>query len=365
MENEFDSVFPKSYVMKGGEGPHSYAQNSTGQKSAIEAAKHHLQNAITKKFDLKAISASSENLICIADLGCSMGPNTFIAIQNIVEAIQLKYQSQNQSTPEILVFFNDQASNDFNTLFQNFPPNRNYFAAGIPGSFYGRLFPKQSLHLVHTSAALSWLSELPKELTDRSCGALNKGRIFYTNAPSEAYDAYQRQFKMDWEAFLQARAQELVDNGIMACLMNVINDIDFKVDLYLGKDFELLGSCPMDMAKLGLIQEEKVDTFNVPLCSLISSNLDLMKILETSEDFSIEQSEVMDNNCFVIPNIEYFVSRLRAVLEVLIENHFGVGIVDELFERFTEKVREFPKIMDVPKLKFHLFFVVLKRKVKA
>ncbi|XP_028757827.1 farnesoic acid carboxyl-O-methyltransferase-like [Neltuma alba] len=149
MEKESDCVFPKSYVMKGGEGPHSYAQNSTGQKSAIEAAKHHLQNAVTKKFDFKAISASSKNLICIADLGCSTGPNTFIAIQNIIEAIQFKCQSQNQSTPEILVFFNDQASNDFNTLFQNLPPNRNYFAAGIPGSFYGRLFPKKPAFSSH------------------------------------------------------------------------------------------------------------------------------------------------------------------------------------------------------------------------
>ncbi|XP_054794192.1 loganic acid O-methyltransferase-like [Prosopis cineraria] len=365
MEGEVAKVCPESYAMKGGEGPHSCAQNSASQRSSIEAAKNFLQSAIASKFDLRTICASSTNPICIADLGCSTGPNTFIAVQNVIEAIQIQCPSQqnhNQATPEILVFFNDQVSNDFNTLFQKLPPNRNYFAVGLPGSFYGRLFPRQSLHVVHSSAALSWLSELPKELTDTSSGACNKGKIFYTNAPKEVFDAYERRFKMDLEAFLQARAQELVDNGILACLILVADDlIDFSVDMYAGKDYELLGSCLMDMAKLGLISEEKVDTFNIP--TFFPHVKDLMKIFEANKDFSIEQSELIDNKGFLAPNIESHVSRLRAVLEVLIEKHFGDGIVDELFDRFTEKVRAYPEVLDALKFKFHVLFVVLKRKV--
>lgn len=31
MENEFSKAFPLSFAMKGGEGPHSYAQNSAIQ----------------------------------------------------------------------------------------------------------------------------------------------------------------------------------------------------------------------------------------------------------------------------------------------------------------------------------------------
>ncbi|XP_028757784.1 farnesoic acid carboxyl-O-methyltransferase-like [Neltuma alba] len=163
------------------------------QRSAIEAAKKLLQSAVTDNFDLKTTCVCSANPIRIAGLGCSTGTNTFIATQNIIEAVQLKYQSQsqNQSTPEFFVFFNDQASNDFNTLFQKLPPNRNYFVAGVPGSFYGRLFPSQSLHLVHSSSSLSWISKMPKELTDRNCGAWKKGRIFHTNAPEEVEDAYK------------------------------------------------------------------------------------------------------------------------------------------------------------------------------
>ncbi|XP_028757781.1 probable S-adenosylmethionine-dependent methyltransferase At5g38100 [Neltuma alba] len=313
------------------------------QRSAVEAVKNPLQSAIASKFDLKTICASSTNPICIADLGCSTGPNTFIKVQNIVEAIRIQCQSQNQSTPEILVFFNDQVSNDFNSLFQKLPSNRNYFAFGVPGPFYGRLFPRQSLHLVHSSSALNWLSKLPRELTDRSCGAWNKGRIYYTNAPSEVEDAYKRQFKIDLETFLHARAQELVSNGLMAIMTCAAHDvIDFNTDLYAGKELELSGSCLMDMARSGLVSEEKMDTYNVP--TYFPHLNYLKKILESNEDLNLEEIVAMDRK--FLPNIETYVSSARAVHEVLIEKHFGDGAVDELFERFAEKIMEFPEIIN-------------------
>ena len=68
---------------------------------------------------------------------------------------------------------------------------------------------------MHIPSALTWLSKLLKELTDKSCGAWNNGKIHYTNAPSEVEDAYKSQFLKDFNAFLHARAQELVSNGLM------------------------------------------------------------------------------------------------------------------------------------------------------
>ncbi|GMP59386.1 hypothetical protein CsSME_00022677 [Camellia sinensis var. sinensis] len=134
--------------------------------------------AIAKKFDITSLNFSS-NTIRIADFGCSVGPNTFIAMKNILEAIEWEYHSKYLTTEmlEFLLFFNVHASNDFNTLFTTLPPDRQYFAAGVPGSFYGQLFPKSSIHLMYSSFALHWLSKVPEELLDNGSLAWNKGKI--------------------------------------------------------------------------------------------------------------------------------------------------------------------------------------------
>ncbi|KAK7269839.1 hypothetical protein RIF29_22601 [Crotalaria pallida] len=246
MENE-------SYAMKGGEGPNSYAQNSTWQRDAIEASKDMIHEAIAKNFDPRA-NVEPSSLIRIADFGCSTGPNTYFAVQTIIEAIELQFQSQRlvAQMPEFQVFFNDQVSNDFNTLFKNLPLSRNYFAAGVPGFFHGRLFPRKTLHFAHSSAALSFLSKIPKEITDRGSSAWNKGRIHHTNAPKEVADAYANQYKADLESFLDARAQELVDNGLMLLQIPVACDVILESDVGSGEVLELLESCLLEMTKVGL-----------------------------------------------------------------------------------------------------------------
>lgn len=36
----------------------------------------------------------------------------------------------------------------------------NCFVTGMPGSFYGRIFPTRSLDFVHSSASVHWLSQV-------------------------------------------------------------------------------------------------------------------------------------------------------------------------------------------------------------
>ncbi|KAF7808804.1 putative S-adenosylmethionine-dependent methyltransferase At5g37990 [Senna tora] len=335
------------------------------KRLVIEAAKNLIQEAIFNKFDPKSISSSPTSPICIADLGCSTGPNTFIAIQYITEAIQIQYQSHNLPTPEFQVFFNDQISNDFNTLFQKLPPNRDYFASGVPGSFHGRLFPRQSLHLVHSSASLHWMSKLPKEITDRNCGAWNKGRIHYVCAPREVVEAYERQYRRELEGFLKARGEEIVGNGLMALQIAAAHDvIDEDEEMHPGKDIEMLGSCLIDMAKLGVVSEEKVDSFNVPM--YFPKLKDVKEMLESNEDFTMEQMEALakddtSKSSFDL-DVEMHVSHLRAAFEGLIEKHFGEAILDQLFDRYTEKVMQFPEMKNFHNRKLVGLFVLLKRK---
>ncbi|PRQ15949.1 putative loganate O-methyltransferase [Rosa chinensis] len=108
-----------------------------------------------------------------------MGPNTFLAVQNIIEAVEDKYQTQgrNFEVPEFQVFFSDQAGNDFNKLFQSLPLE--LLRNGRTRIFYSRLFPKAHLHLVYSSFSLQCLSKVPEEVLDRNSPAWNKGRIHY------------------------------------------------------------------------------------------------------------------------------------------------------------------------------------------
>lgn len=125
----------------------------------------------------EAITSLYTNLnpktICIADLGCSSGPNTFLAVSNLVRAVenQRKKLGRRQS-PEFQIYLNDLPSNDFNTIFRSLPKHQDDFRRemkdgfGVPffnavaGSFYGRLFPTDSLHFVHSSFTLHWLSQV-------------------------------------------------------------------------------------------------------------------------------------------------------------------------------------------------------------
>ena len=112
----------------------------------------------------------------------------------------------------------------------------------------------------------------------------------------------------------------------------------------------------------GKVNEEKVDSFNLPF--FYSPLKDLKKILESDEHFTIEQMETVDfKNPFIPDNVDMYVYYHRAALEVLIQNYFGVGIVDELFDRFAKKVKEFPDVMDLQKLNLVALFVLLKRKL--
>jgi hypothetical protein len=66
------------------------------------------------------------------------------------------------------VLLNDLPTNDFNTIFSRIPEfagkvkvdNPLVFMSGVPGSFYGRLFPTNSVHFVCSFSSLHWLSQV-------------------------------------------------------------------------------------------------------------------------------------------------------------------------------------------------------------
>ncbi|KAL5706687.1 gibberellin A4 carboxyl methyltransferase [Ranunculus cassubicifolius] len=325
--------------MNGGTGPLSYANNSSYQKAVVICSKAMVKEAIADMFDIQQSSVP----IRIADLGCSVGPNTFIAVQNIVEAIEQKYKSQGLSSniAEFQVYFNDHVSNDFNTLFASLPHDRRYFAVGVPGPFQGRLFPKGSIHFIYSSYALHWLSNIPGEVLDQNSPAWSKEKIHYTNDSNKLLEAYSSQFGQDFQSFLNTRAQEIAPGGLMALLIPVVPNGTLPSVSFICLLYELLGFSLMDMAQEGLVSEAKLHSFNLPI--FYASPQELEDLVRRNGCFSIEKMVTLDNqmkHSITCDDYELCIMHIRVGTELLIKEHFRSEIVDELFDRFTEKVAE-------------------------
>lgn len=221
----------------------------------MDAAKELIHEAIINELDLSIMGLShTSGTFHVADLGCSSGPNTFSAMQNIIEAVELKLiqlaEHQDPSALEFQVFVSDQYDNDFNTLFKTLPHSRIYFAAGVPGSFYGRLFPKSCLHFVYSCYALHWLSKVPEEIVDRNSPSWNSDSIHCTGSVKGVAEAYSARFRNDVEAFLNARTPEVVPGGLIVILISAVPDgIPFPKTA-AGVLYDVFGSCLVDMAKM-------------------------------------------------------------------------------------------------------------------
>ncbi|GMP59387.1 hypothetical protein CsSME_00022678 [Camellia sinensis var. sinensis] len=300
------------FPMNGGDGANSYSKNSRYQGEAINVVKEMIIEAIAKKFDI-SLSFSS-NTIRIADLGCSVGPNTFNAMKR------------------------------------------------VPGSFYGRLFPKSSIHLMYSSFALQWLSKVPEELLDNGSLAWNKGKIHYTIASKEITNVYAAQFAKDMDAFFNARADEIIVGGMMILIMPGLADgVQYSQDP--GRPFfYAFNQSLLDMVKLGMINEDEVDSFNLPLYT--TSPKEMTKVVERNGCFSIERMEVSDTR----PkndgptNVPAILTHFRVGWEGIFTKHFGSKIFEELFERTLNKSAEISSMLESSCGKGTQLFLVLKRK---
>ncbi|KAK9925791.1 hypothetical protein M0R45_023056 [Rubus argutus] len=359
MAAENTSQVTEAHPMEGGDGPNSYAKNSTCQRDGVDAAIELMSKAIAEKLD---IEISPSNTFRIADLGCSVGPNTFLAVEIILEAVKPKFQSQglNSQILEFHVFFNDHTSNDFNMLFKTLPQNRQYYAAGVPGSFYGRLFPNASIHIAHSSYAIQWLSRVPKAVVDSNSPAWNKGRIHYSNSPDEVLRAYETQYTEDMECFLHARAQEIAYGGLMILNFPGPPNGTPHSDASPNVIFQLLGSSLMDLVRKGVVSEEKVDSLNIP--TYCRSPQELVAVVERNGCFSIEIMVDLPLPLVHDPILmaQLITSHMRAGMEGDLRKQFGEEILDDLFDLYRKKCVEHASTLDSGKAVN--FLVVLRRK---
>jgi len=107
----------------------------------------------------------------IAEMGCSSGPNALRVISEMVDCVYTTTRLLERAPPELVVHLNDLFANDFNNIFSSLPSfyrklrqekgsGFGCFVSAVPGTFYGRLFPTKTLHFVHSSSSLHWLSQV-------------------------------------------------------------------------------------------------------------------------------------------------------------------------------------------------------------
>nr|CAD70566.1 carboxyl methyltransferase [Crocus sativus] len=343
--------------MGGGDGETNYAKNSLIQDKAISRTKPIVEEAIKEVYN----SLNPKSLV-VADLGCSSGPNTFLVISEIVEAIGDHCRKLGHNPPEIQYILNDLPGNDFNTLFdysEKFKEKLKEveeevvpYVVGVPGSFYGRLFPQSSVHFIHSSYSLHWLSQVPQGLKSDTGLPLNKRNIYIAkSSPQIVAESYLKQFQMGLFSISHVKILITRDGGPMILIFFGKDDRTKAPCGELSSCFGLLADALNAMVLEGIMNEAKVEDFNLPIYA--ASMEEVMTIVETIGLFHVEQVEIFETNWDPFDDssdddesaFDNFASgknvvncSIRAVVEPMFEKYFGEAIMDELFSRYAKNV---------------------------
>ncbi|KAK1422145.1 hypothetical protein QVD17_25060 [Tagetes erecta] len=338
--------------MNGGDGDYSYSNNSLLQRKVISMTKPIIEEALTKLY----CAMNFPKTLVMADLGCSSGPNTLLVASEIIKSIdKIRLELGHDKPPEIQLYLNDLPNNDFNTIFhsvstlQKIITNPSCYFCGVPGSFYTRLFLNKSIYFVHSSYSLMWLSQVPEMAIS------NKRNIYMSKtSPPSVIRAYYEQFQRDFSTFLKCRAEEMVSGGrmVLTLLGRQSDDPCSKECCYI---WDLLAETLNDMVVEGLIDEEKLDSFNIP--QYTPSHNEINNEVKKDGSFIVDHLEVSEVKWDACTGYNHNLSEkdtqgynmgkcMRAVAEPLVLNHFGESVVEEVFTRYTNVIKNRMSIED-------------------
>ncbi|KAL8245385.1 hypothetical protein R6Q59_011643 [Mikania micrantha] len=343
--------------MNDGNGASSYATNCFLQEHAIRKELPFLKHTIK---GMANHDVFFDNCFMIADLGCSSGLNTLLVAYNIIDIVSQVCQENNRKAPQFQVCLNDLFGNDFNTLFKSLPAfyenlkkekGENIgscFVSAVPGSFYDRLFPDKSLHFVHSSYSIQWLSQVPQGLED------NKLNIYISKtSPLNILQAYRKQFHSDFKKFLQLRYEEIVHGGHMVLTLPGRSNVDPTTDDCWNL-WDLLTKSLLELLNEELVQESDINSFNLPfylpcvdevrnvIQNVGSFYLDNMNVYEVSWDphdpdytnmngLKQEPTHNQGKNTAKV---------IRAITEPLLASQFEGSIIEMLFKKYAKHVGE-------------------------
>ncbi|KAL1569495.1 gibberellin A4 carboxyl methyltransferase [Salvia divinorum] len=338
----------KAFHMKGGLDETSYTKNSALQKRGADTVRH-----ITLESIEKLIMETRPKSMGIADMGCSSGPNTLSNVKEIIAAVEDTCRKIGDAAPEFRVYLNDLPTNDFNTIFQALPDfyrefnagkdhdRRPLYVAGFPGTFYGRIFPDNCLHLVYSSYSLHWLSRVPLGIYDERNLSINRKSIYIsTRSESGVWEAYYKQFQEDFSLFLKSRCEEVVNGGKMV-LIFLGREGPCHVDRGISLLWELLYQSLATLVDRGEVEVGRLESYEVNFYA--PSKEELEDEVRKQGCFKIEVVHKfhMDRDATASNSISYgnaVAKAVRSIQEPMISHHFGHGILDKLFHLYGKLV---------------------------
>ncbi|XP_024992462.1 jasmonate O-methyltransferase-like [Cynara cardunculus var. scolymus] len=279
--------------MNTGNGELSYAKNSLLQEIAIRKTMPVLKHTIKSMADL-GINIFG-HCFTIADLGCSSSTNTLLVARTIIDIVDEACKENDRKAPQFQVCLNDLYGNDFNN--------------------------KANICMAKTS-------------------------------PPNVFEAYRKQFYLDFRKFLKLRSEEIVCGGRMVLTFLGRSNADPTSDDGC-RHMELLAQSLVDMLKEGLVRESDINSFNLPAYTPCED--EVRNVIHNEGSFSLDSLDVFQGNWDPYDtdytNVNDFkedshrhgknaAQVLRAVTEPLLTSHFGNSVIDAVFKKLEKHVAE-------------------------
>ncbi|MCW5871320.1 MAG: hypothetical protein KIS61_28960, partial [Candidatus Eremiobacteraeota bacterium] len=208
-----------------------YDQHSQVQEQFILSSQDLIEEAA------RAIPLPENGPIGLADLGCSEGKNSLMLMRKLTQLVRQRSQQP------LMITHNDLPANNWNGFFRNLTPyGPNIWAQANATSFFQPVVPPGTLHIACCYSTVHWLSQLPP--------VPNPNGVLFALMEPQSRKVLVDQAARDWEAFLQARAEELVPGGRLIIVSGGNQDGDvagLKMYRLLDQILQELGHPPFVM----------------------------------------------------------------------------------------------------------------------
>ena len=164
-----------------------------------------------------------------------------------------------------MIYHNDQPANDFATLFDTLHSNDSYqnlfsniYVSVISRSFYERILPTNSTHLIVCFISLHWLSTVPVPLPGKMICHVQPNLPSLAESHPEVFKAWKDQSRDDLETFLRHRSDELKDRGAMVLTLCTYPMGPYGLATILSNAF-------VEAHSQGLLSEAEADNALMPV----------------------------------------------------------------------------------------------------